>query len=105
MASDEQEDKSAEERKTPSRFPGPGMIVPLLLLAAMAASYFFLASNAPKRISSDVFIAQLEAKNVAKVELYSRYAIGEFRKPVTESSDTSSNAAPSEERESDQPAP
>src|SRR5262245_42290810 len=98
MASDEQEDKSSEERKTPNRFPGPGMLVPLLLLVAMAVSYFFLASNAPKRITSDVFIAQLKAKNVAEIQLYSRYAIGKFRKPITPSPSASgSPAAPSSE--------
>src|SRR4051794_28188027 len=105
MASDDQDDKSADERKTQSRFPGPGMIVPLLLLAAMAVSYFFLANSAPKRITSDVFIAQLKAKNVEKVELYSRYAIGKFRRAVAASSGASDNAAaPSQESEQQPPA-
>ena len=78
MAKDNQDDLSPEERKSTSRLPGPGLLVPLMLLAVIAG-YLFVLSNGPKKISSQMFIDQLKAKNVAEVELFTRYAVGKFK--------------------------
>src|SRR5438874_10139710 len=80
MAKDNQEESSSEERKTPSRLTGPGLMVPLLLVA-LIAGYLFVLSTGPKRIRFDVFKKQLELKNVEEVELFSRYAVGKFKQP------------------------
>src|SRR5262245_63332410 len=77
MSKDNQDDLS-EERKSSARLPGPGLVVPLLILA-LIAGYLFVLSNGPKRITSQQFFDQLRAKNVAEVELFSRYAVGKFK--------------------------
>ena len=53
------------------------------MLLAIIAGYLFVLSNGPKRISFKFFIDQLRAKNVAEVELFSRYAIGKFKRLPT----------------------
>lgn len=80
MAKDNQDESSAEGRKAPARFSGPGLVVPLIILAVIA-SYLFLQASGPKRtdIPYSFFLKQLRAKNVAEVDLLSRYAFGKFR--------------------------
>jgi cell division protease FtsH len=80
MAKDNQDDLSPEDKKTPSRFTGPGLMVPLLLLA-LIAGYLFILNAGPKRITYKLFIDQLRAKNVAEVQLFSQYALGKFKQP------------------------
>src|SRR5215213_7012516 len=82
MAKEDQDDPSPDERKTPGRFSGPGLIVPLLILA-LIAGYLFILSSGPKRskIEYSFFLDQLREKNVAEVELLSRYGLGKFKKP------------------------
>ena len=74
MDKDNQDDSSPEERKTTSRLPGPGLMVPLLIVA-IVAGYLFLLSAGPKRtqIPYSFFLEQLQAKNVAEVELGSQH--------------------------------
>jgi cell division protease FtsH len=82
MAKDNQDDLSPEERKPTTRLPGPGLVVPLLILAVIAG-YLVVLSSGPKRtpIRYSFFLDQLRAKNVSEVELFSRYAIGKFKEP------------------------
>jgi cell division protease FtsH len=82
MAKENQDDTSPEGRKTPARFTGPGLVVPLLILAIIAG-YLFILTSGPKRtlIPYSFFLEQLRAKNVAEVELLTRYAIGKFKEP------------------------
>jgi cell division protease FtsH len=82
MASDNQDEFSSEERKTPPRFSGPSLVVPLLILA-MIAGYLFVLNSGPKRteIPYSFFLDQLAEKNVAEVQLYSRLAFGKFKQP------------------------
>src|SRR5437764_11086211 len=80
MAQENPDDISPEERKVPSRF-GPGMIVPIMLLAVLAG-YLYLISSGPRHVDTDLFIAQLKAKNVEEVQFFGRQAIGKFHKAV-----------------------
>jgi len=80
MANDEMDDNSPAEKKPPSRFSGPGLVLPLLILA-MIAGYLFIQSAAPKPITTQMFFDQLQAKNVEEVEIFKQYAIGKFRHP------------------------
>src|SRR5262245_63728246 len=82
MASDNQDEFSSEERKTPPRFSGPSLVVPLLILA-MIAGYLFVLNSGPKRteIPYSFFLDQLAEKNVAEVQLFSRLAFGKFKEP------------------------
>src|SRR5438046_7428442 len=81
MPQDDQDDLSQQERKTPGRFTGPGLVVPLLILAIIAG-YLYILGSGPRKISYKVFLEQLRAKNVAEVDLFTRYAIGKFKQPV-----------------------
>src|SRR5438034_11524000 len=98
MAQDDQDDLSPEERKTPGRFTGPGLVVPLLILAIIAG-YLYLLGSGPRKISYKLFLEQLRAKNVAEVDLFTRYAIGKFKQPVAveASSDKASSEKPAAE--------
>ena len=79
MDKDNQDESSAEQRKSTGRFPGPGLVLPLLIVATVAG-YLFLSSAQPKatRITFDFFIEQLEKKNVAEVVIGAREARGRF---------------------------
>src|SRR5262249_27360638 len=81
MSIDNQDDQSPKERKTPGRFSGPGLVLPLLILAVIAG-YMYVLGSSPKKISYKQFIDQLRAQNVAQVNLFKGFAIGEFREPV-----------------------
>src|SRR5438046_9503736 len=81
MAQNDQDDLSPEERKTPGRFTGPGLVVPLLILAIIAG-YLYLLGSSPRKISYQQFVEQLKAKNVAEVVLLTRDAVGKFKQPV-----------------------
>jgi cell division protease FtsH len=80
MEKDNQDDLSSDQqRKGPGRVAGPGLIVPLVIIAVIAA--YLLVNNAgPKRtlIPYSFFLEQLKAKNVAEVELGARLAVGQF---------------------------
>jgi len=82
MAENDQDDSSQQERKSAGRFTGPGLVVPLLILAIIAG-YLYLAGTMPRKISYDQFVQQLKAKNVAEVDLFTRYANGQFKHSVT----------------------
>jgi cell division protease FtsH len=102
MAKDDQDEFSSEERKTPSRFSGPGLVVPLLILAVIAG-YLFLLNSGPKRTRIDYsfFKEQLREKNVAEVELLSRYGLGKFKEaPLLPTSTVSAPASSESKSES-----
>jgi cell division protease FtsH len=80
MANDEMDDSSPSEKKPPSRFSGPSLVLPLLILAIIAG-YLFIQVAAPKPITTQMFFDQLQAKNVEEVEIFKQYAIGKFRHP------------------------
>src|SRR5947208_13763112 len=107
MPQDDPDDLSTEERKTPGRFTGPGLVVPLLILAIIAG-YLYLLGSGPRKISYKLFLEQLRAKNVADVDLFTRYAIGKFKQPVAveAGSEKTSSEKPAAEskRESEAPA-
>ena len=42
MAQNDQDDLPTEEQKTPGRFTGPGLVVPLLILAIIAGYLYIL---------------------------------------------------------------
>src|SRR5437868_13876304 len=81
MPQDDQDDLSQQERKTPGRFTGPGLVVPLLILAIIAG-YLYILGSGPRKISYKLFLEQLRAKNVAEVDLFTRYAVGKLKQPV-----------------------
>src|SRR5262249_38073908 len=96
MAKDNQDDLSPEQRKTSGRLPGAGLVLPLLILAIIAG-YVYLLSKEPKRTKIDFkfFTDQLEARNVAEVELLSRYAIGRFKeRPLLPAPEGKSDSQP-----------
>src|SRR5437764_1881305 len=101
-----QDDLPTEEQKTPGRFTGPGLVVPLLILAIIAG-YLYVLGSGPRKISYKLFLEQLRAKNVAEVDLFTRYAIGKFKQPVpveASSEKTSSEKSAAEsKRESEAP--
>ena len=76
------DEDSSQPKKTTSRGPGPGLLIPLALIAVLAG-IFFLRTAGPERteIPYSLFIEQLRAKNVAEVELGSSLAVGRFKKP------------------------
>jgi cell division protease FtsH len=82
MDKDNHDDSSSEERKSSGRLPGPGLMLPLLLVA-IVAGYLFIASTGPKtsKITFDFFIEQLKAKNIADVVFGTREARGRFNTP------------------------
>src|SRR5262245_18681931 len=103
MPQDDQDDLSTEERKTPGRFSGPSLVVPLLILSIMAGN-LYLASSVPRRISYKDFLEQLKAKNVAEVDLFTRYAIGKLKHPFTPGGETSKPESTATKRDDEAPA-
>src|SRR4051812_24867362 len=81
MAIDDQDDQSPKDKKTPGRFSGPGLVLPLLILAIIAG-YMYVLGSSPRKVSYKQFVDQLAAKNVARVDLFKGFAVGEFREPV-----------------------
>src|SRR5205823_429210 len=81
MAQNDQDDLPTEEQKTPGRFTGPGLVVPLLILAIIAG-YLYVLGSGPRKISYKLFLEQLRAKNVAEVDLFTRYAVGKLKQPI-----------------------
>src|SRR5687767_3698305 len=94
MAKDDQDDSSAEERKPTSRFSGPGLVIPLFFLV-IVVGYLFVLSTSPKRITYKFFLDQLREKNVAEVELFTRYAVGKFKRPPVAPADAKAGEAAS----------
>src|SRR5262245_45917520 len=86
MAKDEHDESSSEERKSSSRFTGPSLVVPLLILAVIAG-YLYILSSSPRRITTQFFKEQLREKNVAELQIFSSYAIGKFKRLPTQPSD------------------
>jgi cell division protease FtsH len=102
----DQEEQSEQPKKGPARSAGPGLLIPLVLIAVLAGIYF-LRSAGPERteIPYSLFIEQLRAKNVAELELGTSLAFGKFKKPPllpAESGEGASKAAP-EGKSSGQP--
>src|SRR6478609_913077 len=81
MAIEDQDDQSPKDKKTPGRFSGPGLVLPLLILAIIAG-YMYVLGSSPRKISYKQFIDQLNDKNVAEVNLFKGFAIGKFRQPI-----------------------
>src|SRR5690349_17866309 len=95
MAIDDQDDQSPKDKKTPGRFSGPGLVLPLVILAVIAG-YMYVLGSSPRKISYKLFIEQLKDKNVAEVNLFKGFAIGKFREPVTAESEKPSQKAAAE---------
>ena len=102
MAQDDQDNLPTEEQKTPGRFTGPGLVVPLLILAIIAG-YLYVLGSGPRKITYDRFIEQLRAKNVAEVDLFTRYAIGRFKQPIAAET-TPEKSGEKAKRESETPS-
>jgi cell division protease FtsH len=82
MEKDNQDDFSSEEKKPSSRGAGPGLLVPLVIVAIVGGLWMlWAASPATTKISYSFFLEQLEAKNVVEVLLYTDRAIGRFKVP------------------------
>jgi cell division protease FtsH len=83
MEPENQDDlKSEQPKKSSARGAGPGLLIPLLLIAVLAGIWF-VRSAGPKRteIPYSFFIDQLRANNILEVDLYSRHALGRFKEP------------------------
>ncbi|MEX2174963.1 MAG: ATP-dependent zinc metalloprotease FtsH [Pirellulaceae bacterium] len=69
-------------RKTPPRASGPGMLVPLVIIAIVGGLLFMWTSGPqPTKIEYSFFLEQLRAKNILEVELRSDTAQGRFKQP------------------------
>src|SRR5690348_14089374 len=102
MAIDDSDDQSPKDKKTPGRFSGPGLVLPLLILAIIAG-YMYVLGSSPRKISYKLFVDQLKDKNVAEVNLFKGFAIGKFREPVAADSEkptpkSSTETPPSSEK-------
>jgi cell division protease FtsH len=82
MEPDNQEELEQEPKKGGGRGPGPGLFIPLVLIAVLAG-IFFLRGAATERteIAYSFFIEQVRAKNVVEVELGEPNTFGRFKKP------------------------
>ena len=76
------DDPSSEQPKRggPARMAGPGLLIPLALVAVLAA-YLVIANSGPDRteISYSFFTQQLRAKNVLEVKIGSKLGYGRFK--------------------------
>ena len=82
MEKDNQDDLSPEEKKSASRSTGPGLLVPLVIVAIVGGLWMLWAASPPTtRIEYSFFLEQLKAKNVAEVRLYTESAFGRFKVP------------------------
>jgi cell division protease FtsH len=81
MEKDHDEQRSPDEKKSPRS--GPGMLLPLILLAILGGGYLIWSAATPPttKIDWSFFLEQLEAKNVLEVELGSDFARGRFKEP------------------------
>ena len=95
MAKDNQDELQDGEQKSPGRFTGAGLVVPLLIVAVIAG-YLFVLSSTPRSISYKLFKEQLRAKNVAELEILKQHAIGKFKQPVPPELPTGKTAAKKE---------
>jgi len=82
MDNDPQDDLSSDQQRKPSRLPGAGLMVPLLIVA-IVAGFLLVNSAGPRRseITFSFFVDQLKAKNILEVELGAKSALGRFREP------------------------
>jgi cell division protease FtsH len=83
MENDKQEEGTSEQqRKGQSRMPGAGLLVPLVIVT-MVAGYLLISNAGPKRteIPYSFFVEQLKTKNVRKVEIGAKTALGQFKEP------------------------
>ena len=84
MASENHDDDQfdQESKKSPTRAAGPGLLIPLVLIAILAG-IFLLRNMGPERteIPYSFFIEQLREKNVLEVNLSNNLALGRFNKP------------------------
>ena len=83
MEKDNQDDVPADEqRKSTGRGAGPGLLIPLIVIAILSGLWLMLNAG-PQRtvIPYSFFLKQLEAKNVVEVKLSSESAKGRFRDP------------------------
>ena len=83
MEPDNQDDLSPEQqKKSPARGAGPGLLIPLLLIAVLAGIWF-VQSAGPKRTKIDysLFIDELRANNILEVDLYTKHGLGRFKEP------------------------
>ncbi len=95
MAIDDSDDQSPKDKKTPGRFSGPGLVLPLLVLAIIAG-YMYVLGSSPRKISYKIFVDQLKDKNVAEVNLFKGFAIGKFRQPVVADTEKTAATPPTE---------
>ena len=100
MEPDNQDDQTPDGKKAASR-TGPGLFVPLVILAVIVGMWMLWSSTpAATPITYSFFLDQLRAKNVAEVRLYSDRALGRFREPPVVPDPTASDAAKSTDKSS-----
>jgi cell division protease FtsH len=100
MEPDNQDEQSPDGKKAASR-TGPGLFVPLVILAVIVGMWMLWSSTpAATPITYSFFLDQLRAKNVAEVRLYSDRALGRFREPPVVPDPTASDAAKSTDKSS-----
>jgi len=84
MEKEPHDDQSPEQPKKggPVRMAGPGLLIPLVIVA-IVAGILLIANSGPKRteISYSFFTQQLRAKNVQELKIGSKLAYGRFRTP------------------------
>src|SRR5262245_64974286 len=80
MEKENQDDLFADEQK-PTRRAGPGLLVPLVVVAIVGGLWMLWAATPTTNIPYSFFLEQLRAQNVVEVRLYSDRAVGRFKVP------------------------
>jgi hypothetical protein len=81
MEKDNQDDFESEQKKTTSRGPNLGLLIPIVLIAVLVGAWILRAGPATTQITYSFFLEQLKAKNVTEVQLKGDSAVGRFREP------------------------
>ena len=80
MEKDNQDD-SSEQKKAPTRAAGPGLLIPLVIVAVLGGLWILRSSSDATQIPYSFFLEQLRAKNVLEVQIKSDSARGRFKDP------------------------
>jgi cell division protease FtsH len=81
MEKEHQDDNAPEQKKAPSRAAGPGLLIPLVIIAVLGILWMLRSGPTQTPIPYSFFLDQLRAKNILDVQLKGDYAHGRFDKP------------------------
>jgi cell division protease FtsH len=80
MEKDNQDD-SSEQKKAPTRAAGPGLLIPLVIVAVLGGLWILRSNSDSTQIPYSFFLEQLKQKNVLEVQLKADHASGRFKEP------------------------